>query len=279
VSGRVAVIGDIGGHAQELRSALTGLGVDPASDLFPDDLSIVQVGDLINRGPDTPGVLGTVTRMLAMQRDRWHQIGGNHEGLYLPGGAIFDWSEVLNDVGQNLLRHWWTSGFMRPAVGLSTNEGDMLITHAGLTVGLWRKIGAPTDVRDAVALLNALPQTHPDWLWRPGMMLTHRNPSWNAGPMWAEAGNEVYASWIEAEADGETVPFGQVHGHSTAYWWPDRRWNVHPRVRDRFTPNHRARHLRGVIGSQPFIGIDPCFGRTVGGPWQPLVFTDARVIA
>jgi hypothetical protein len=46
------VIGDIGGHLSELRTELVRLGAGPDGWL-PDDLIVVQVGDLIHRGPDT----------------------------------------------------------------------------------------------------------------------------------------------------------------------------------------------------------------------------------
>lgn len=44
---RVAVVGDIGGHADRLDEALIGLGADPESATLPDGLTVVQVGDLL----------------------------------------------------------------------------------------------------------------------------------------------------------------------------------------------------------------------------------------
>ncbi|WFE98601.1 metallophosphoesterase [Micromonospora sp. WMMD964] len=43
---------------------------------------VIQVGDLIDRGPDSAGVLAFVWQRLADSR-RWIQLIGNHESQYL----------------------------------------------------------------------------------------------------------------------------------------------------------------------------------------------------
>jgi hypothetical protein len=48
--GRVAVIGDVGGYVAHLRNALGQLGVTDAT--WPDDLRVVQVGDLFGGRAD-----------------------------------------------------------------------------------------------------------------------------------------------------------------------------------------------------------------------------------
>ena len=50
---RVAVIGDVGGHADQLRKVLRELGAE--SEQLPSDLIVIQVGDLVDRGPDSIG--------------------------------------------------------------------------------------------------------------------------------------------------------------------------------------------------------------------------------
>lgn len=54
---RVTVIGDVGGHADHLRAALAAVGAYPR---VPDNAFVIQVGDLVDRGPDSPGVLALV---------------------------------------------------------------------------------------------------------------------------------------------------------------------------------------------------------------------------
>jgi hypothetical protein len=277
--GRVAVIGDVGGHAEQLRSALVALGADPQTLRLPDDLTVVQVGDLVHRGPASGEVLRMVQRFLTDQPERWVQLAGNHEGLYLPEAPRFPWSGAVRPDEQDLLREWWASRRMAVAAGLATDHGDLFVTHAGLTTGLWERIGAPVDVRDAVPLLNALRKSDPQALWATGHMMRAGEANHCAGPMWAEAGHELYASWLGVERAGRPVPFGQVHGHSSAYDWASHAWRCHPEVAARFVPVRRHRHLRGVIGSHLFAGVDPGWGRSVAGSWAPLVFTGARVVA
>ena len=85
MSKRVAIFGDVGGHARPLFDALVRLGMDPDTLTIPFDLTVVQVGDLIHRGPETGGVLNLVAQIIATQPARWVQLVGNHEALYLPG--------------------------------------------------------------------------------------------------------------------------------------------------------------------------------------------------
>lgn len=50
VMGRVAVIGDVGGYVAHLRHALGQLGV--TGSVWPDDLHVIQVGDLFGGRSD-----------------------------------------------------------------------------------------------------------------------------------------------------------------------------------------------------------------------------------
>lgn len=85
--GRLAVIGDVGGHVDQLRWALDWLGTTDGR--LPPDLVVVQVGDLVDRGPDSVGVLDVVARLLTEQPEQWIQLVGNHEVQYLPDGTVF----------------------------------------------------------------------------------------------------------------------------------------------------------------------------------------------
>ena len=83
MAGRVAVIGDLAGHLDELRGELVRLGADASTLRLPDDLTVVQVGDLVHRGPDSDGVVALVDRYLREQPEHWVQLAGNHEGQYV----------------------------------------------------------------------------------------------------------------------------------------------------------------------------------------------------
>lgn len=278
--GRVAVFGDIGGHWAAFTDALTVLGMDPLSCTLPDDLTVVQVGDLVHRGPDSEKVLALASRVMHRQPKQWVQLVGNHEGIYLPDAPVFAWNRRVSPDSARLLQQWWASGKIRVATGLDTDAGPVLVTHAGLTAGLWSRLGEPWDVRDAANLLNTLSSERPQWLFQTGRMMDRAAANPYAGPLWAEAGGELYPGWIRFAGGGGAVPFGQVHGHSTAYWWDKGTWTGHPEAQPHFVPLRRARHLTGVIGGRLFAGIDPSFGTQMPGfSWRPLLFEHARVVA
>jgi len=84
VHGPFDIIGDIHGCASELRTLLTELGWnieydgDDAIDArHPEGRQAVFVGDLVDRGPDTPGVLRLVMGMVASGHALC--VSGNHE--------------------------------------------------------------------------------------------------------------------------------------------------------------------------------------------------------
>src|SRR5262245_10556089 len=99
---RIAVIGDVGGHPGQLTDALRSLGAGGTRLSLPDDLVVVQVGDLVDRGPDSAGVLQLVSRYLDEQPAQWIQLLGNHEAQYVPGGVHF-WRDQLDERDAGLL--------------------------------------------------------------------------------------------------------------------------------------------------------------------------------
>ena len=300
VNRRLALIGDIGGHSRQLDRALRALGADPDTGTLPDELTICQVGDLIHRGPDTPGTLDMVERFRINGQGRWIQLAGNHEANHLrPAG--FQWNEKLPARSIELLRSWWESGFLQLAAAFETTglevrrtggthetigQGPLLVTHAGLTAGLWTELGAPDDVHEIAARINAAARgtgpTPEANVWRPGSMLTGTRDA-AAGVLWAESGGELYDSWYAlqqyvAEA-GENMPFiHQVHGHSLAFWWDAGRWNqtlssrigADPSVPVRARADRSTRQTRVEVGSITFWGIDPGHGRHAIPAWEPL---------
>jgi hypothetical protein len=258
---RIAVIGDVGGHPDQLRRALTALGA--TDDRLPSDLTVIQVGDLVDRGPDSSGVVSLVAGYLDRQPAQWIQLAGNHDAQYVPGGSLF-WPEVLEPAMARLLSSWWTEGLMRMATAVRTSSGEeYLVTHAGLTVGCWEQLGEPMTASSAALLLNdgAIPASQFD------------------GPLWADAGAEVYEPWMAHYAAGGFVPYGQIHGHSSIVRYTDRSWRRHGRVRHRATVDWSARHTRVRIGGRTFIGVDPKHGREGAAEWQPLVLDDAEIPA
>ncbi|HEY5786172.1 MAG TPA: metallophosphoesterase [Microlunatus sp.] len=266
---RVAVIGDVGGHLAQLRRELVRLGADEETGELPTDLTIVQVGDLVHRGPDSAGVVALVDRHLRGRGGQWIQLVGNHEAQYLAAPA-FVWPERLDDTSADTVRGWWADGLMQVAVVVpDADDRDVLITHAGLTAGYWRQVlGAPIDAVRAAEALNALIGDHDEVIFRPGQMLTGRGPDLSAGPLWAAAASELVPSWL-----GAGLPFSQLHGHTTLYAWDERRFTARDEIARRTTLDETARHESTKLGAARIIGIDPGHGR-VASPswraWQPL---------
>ncbi|MPY62260.1 polynucleotide kinase-phosphatase [Streptomyces spongiae] len=87
LTGPFDIIGDIHGCASELESLLAKLGYVDGT--HPDGRTAVFVGDLVDRGPDTPGVLRRVMSMVASGTALC--VPGNHEnklGRWLKGRKV-----------------------------------------------------------------------------------------------------------------------------------------------------------------------------------------------
>ncbi|HEY2429591.1 MAG TPA: metallophosphoesterase, partial [Acidimicrobiales bacterium] len=139
---RLALIGDVGGHRDLLVDVLDRLGVDLDTPTMPGDLTIIQVGDLIDRGPDSPGCVEVAAAMMTRWPDQWIQLLGNHEGNRLGGPAF--WDEGLEREAEATLLDWWSERRAALAVALRTTEfGDVLVSHGGLTATLWHVLGKP----------------------------------------------------------------------------------------------------------------------------------------
>ncbi|MGP3975899.1 polynucleotide kinase-phosphatase [Streptomyces sp. 8N114] len=87
LAGPFDIIGDIHGCASELESLLGKLGY--VDGVHPEGRTAVFVGDLVDRGPDTPGVLRRVMDMVASGNALC--VPGNHEnklGRHLKGRKV-----------------------------------------------------------------------------------------------------------------------------------------------------------------------------------------------
>jgi len=95
---KIVIIGDVGGCADQLIEVIGPMAEDPGT-------LVIQVGDLIDRGPDSAAVLALVQQWLDAGLDDWIQLIGNHESQYL-GGEPF-WPRRLAPSDAELLRTWW----------------------------------------------------------------------------------------------------------------------------------------------------------------------------
>jgi Calcineurin-like phosphoesterase len=262
---RIAVIGDVGGHRDALWAELVRLGADPATGALPDDLVAIQVGDLVHRGPDSAGVVRLVDRYLREQPGQWVQLIGNHEAQYVRP-PVFEWPETLDDDTAGLVRDWWTSGRMLAAATFTVDGQDFLATHAGLTVGFWRDcLGGPAHAAVAAEALNTLARAGDPMLFRVGEMLGLPT-SMSAGPLWAAAPTELLLGWLSV-----SLPFNQIHGHSTFYHWGESDWRCASPLQARTEVDESRAHETTTYDTGRIIGVDPGHGHAAQPAWEAWV--------
>jgi hypothetical protein len=285
---RLAIIGDMAGHKRELSEELVRLGMDPDSLRLPDDLIVCQLGDLVHRGPDSPGIIELVDQLMVANPNRWKQLIGNHEAQYIFDPPRFDFPENLDRRTQRTLRRWWRSGAMQVAAAFETGgvdkirpgghierlgTGGLLVTHSGLTAGAWHQLGKPQTAHLAAAAINDERNRLGSVVWRAGLMLG--GPVDRAtGCVWAEACKEVYDSWAREACHPPN--FNQVHGHTSAMWWSQGKLSEVPTPGVSLTVDYSCRQVLAEINGQAIWGIDPGHGKHPATPWSALVFEDVR---
>lgn len=156
--GRLYAIGDIHGCVRTLDLLLNRLEADAGRPLGPDD-TVVFVGDYIDRGPDSPGVLDRMIELEAQEGGAEYVfLRGNHDQMML------DYAEGVGDT-----ELWWVNGgrttlsayerrgdFSVPSnhvdflrrTGLAAERGGFAFVHAGF------------DVRKSIAENLAEPDPH-----------------------------------------------------------------------------------------------------------------------
>lgn len=231
----IYMFGDIGGHFDPFMKALRKIGVDTNVAALPEDVCVIQVGDLVHRGPKSDELVEWVDAALDNnKRDdcgTWVQLLGNHEGHHIGGpkfsqtvkGQHVEWE--LGKKAENTLRKWHGSGKAHMAAAVLRTDTDkprdMLITHAGLCFQTWAGMGFPKGARDTALHLNSQPLKlafAPGWLLGGYMKMRDGNMQ-PPGVAWASAAKEVYPSLLSRH-----MGFDQVHGHSTLYNWFSQDW-------------------------------------------------------
>jgi Calcineurin-like phosphoesterase len=264
---RIAVIGDVGGHATPLRDELARLGARPDGRL-PEDLLVVQVGDLIHRGPDSAQVIDIVDFYLRTQPSQWIQLIGNHEAHYLRP-PVFRWADALGSKHIRILNRWWQNGAAAVAAAVDTAGESFLITHAGITAEFWTTVlGGPPTAAEAARRINELAKTGVDTVFRAGIFL-HGTIVPGAGPLWADTATELLPGWADRR-----MPFSQIHGHNTITKWRGHDSTVARTGVDALvTVDHAAKHETVHLDGGRLISIDPDHRETPTTPWHALELT------
>lgn len=206
------VFGDVGGYADRFEAGLQQAGWNPETNQLPEGVDFVQVGDLVHKGPDSSRVLDISIGLSQTQREKWHQLIGNHELMYLTSRQVAFWKDRITPKDAGRLMDAYTDGFFKSAYAFADENGEeYLITHAGLTYHNWLTLGKPNafEAADAINKMNLSDLTVP------GLMMTGRQ-NFYASPIWAEAVHEVYYSWVLSP---DAPPFNQIHGHTSPIKW------------------------------------------------------------
>lgn len=156
-------VGDIHGHRAELEMLLEAVRFDPAAD------RLWCVGDLVNRGPDSIGVL----RLLRSMGDAVRSVLGNHD-LYLLASARPSSRPIADEIAARpedagLLD--WLAGLPLSVEGqVEGSPSRWLMTHAGVhpqwSLRQTHRLAAAVQAavrQGGAASLDADLETMPDW--------------------------------------------------------------------------------------------------------------------
>jgi hypothetical protein len=238
------VLGDIGGQLEIFHRVLKSLGVNDDL-LLPAGMVLVQVGDVarasIAPALDSEGCIELANDLLQTNPDQYIQLMGNHEFAMI--GDYYRGREGVRD--SETIWDWWRQRRAQLAIGVVASDGsELMITHAGLTRGMWKDLGRP-NLAGAVRLLNDRVAGNLSDVVVPGSLLTGAVNT-ASDVSWAEVNFELYEPWI---SHGD-LPFAQLHGHASPYswklhdWWPE----TPKDIRSRTTIDRKRRRTTTNLG-------------------------------
>ena len=138
---RIYAIGDIHGHLQLLHQAHALIAADLSR--HPGKAAVVHVGDLLDRGPDSRGVVDYLMQGRAEGRP-WIVLCGNHDRFLPRFAARPDWIDPGLASGQHWLDH--------PGLG------------AAETLASYGVLETADHARAHAQVLERVPQAHLHWL-------------------------------------------------------------------------------------------------------------------
>lgn len=145
MSGDFYVIGDLHGCLRPLKRLLEHLDPDPHRD------TLIFMGDYIDRGPDSKGVVDYLLGLKArFPADRLIFLKGNHEAMFLDFLAGKDQELFLFNGGRSTLEAYWGKGWdeeekltlppdharFYQELRLFYTTDDYLFVHGGLRPGI-----------------------------------------------------------------------------------------------------------------------------------------------
>lgn len=181
---------DVANRVDEIISLGNFIGL---SDFARDNKNNSSVGNNVS--------MTELTFLRSSTEESWTQLVGPHEIL-----ALNFPDEFTGMTATHILRNWWLKESSLRKFEVATVNKERLVSHGGLTYGLWRDLGRPDNARDAAKLLNMY---FSSTLYQGPCQALGNGPNFSANPIFADALSELYPSWLTS---GEEMPFTQIHG-------------------------------------------------------------------
>ncbi len=138
IGARTLIIGDIHGCLESLKRLMDKVKWQPDQD------RLIFLGDYIDRGPDSKGVIDFLLGLMR-ESENIQCLMGNHESMFLDFLSGLDISTFLINGGENTLRSYYRKGetiippehiqFLQN-LKILVELPDFYIVHAGLKPGL-----------------------------------------------------------------------------------------------------------------------------------------------
>jgi hypothetical protein len=219
--GPLDIVGDVHGEIETLHTLLRQLGYSPDG-THPEGRRLVFVGDLVDRGPDSPAVIELVRRLL--EEERAQCVLGNHElnillGRHKPDNIWFFHHELPAGHEAAARPQVWIDERARQPIlsffaglPLALERPDVRVVHAAWDETM---IAAARQATLADELHHAAQARIEDVIQRRGLRdpIDIRLARQNEDPV------KLLTSGPEARADKPFEAMGQLRHERRVAWW------------------------------------------------------------
>ena len=252
----IVLFGDASGWLKPLEDALQEHGASLLDCHIPKKTTIVHLGDLVHKGPDSDELVLLVNQIMEKYPEQWVQLMGNHELHHLSQQKF--WHGQISKKTVKTLKSWLKEEKLQAAY----DAKGWLATHGGVTSQFWKTYLKATEAKEAAEELNQLFREDFKLFQQHGEMLsTSHFPHYMVpGPIWASC-HELYSSWLV----DPKFPMQQIHGHTR----PFKNWNKTPDFDFRYNKewlmdySYKKKHIGTQIGKHKFYAIDPGLNKNI----------------